>query len=324
MNMAKAPPLTIIYTIVGIYLLFERKYIWLLPLMFVFVWTYSLFPMLFIAAFFWTLIIAWNERKFEWRPLAYTLGGMILGNVINPYFPQNIWLFVEHFLQKFKVGDFAVAVGGEWYPYSGVELLLNFPIAFIAMLIGYILFAPRSGGKLPEKSAFLLMFVTVLLVSQFRSKRFAEYFPPFAILFAAFSWRDFLLSNVQSFRDETFFDGNQKTKSHKTYELVKQIGVWTLGIILVLWMFYNVAGINLTKWFNFKEDGLISNIQSNEPNDKYRRAMTWANENIPEGERIFNCNWDDFRNCFFSTQNTITSTDSTQIIFIRKIRKFIN
>jgi hypothetical protein len=31
-NMAKAPPLTIIYTIAGIYLLFERKYVWLLPL----------------------------------------------------------------------------------------------------------------------------------------------------------------------------------------------------------------------------------------------------------------------------------------------------
>src|ERR1044072_7926596 len=29
MNMAKAPPLTIIYTVLGIYLLFQRKYIWL-------------------------------------------------------------------------------------------------------------------------------------------------------------------------------------------------------------------------------------------------------------------------------------------------------
>ncbi len=303
MNMAKAPPLTIIYTIAGIYLLFERKYVWLLPLMFVFVWTYSLFPMLFIAAFIWTLIVAWNERRFEWRPVAYTFGGMVLGNVINPYFPQNIWLFVEHFLEKFKVGDFAVAVGGEWYPYSGVELLLNFPVAFTAMLIGYILFAPRS-GKLPEKSTFLLMFVTVLLVSQFRSKRFAEYFPPFAILFAAISWRDFLISNIQSqgdseIRTEAQIDSNKKSKSQKTYEIVKQIGVWTLGVILVLWMFYNIAGINLTRWFNFKEDGLISNIQSNEPNDKYRRAMTWANENIPEGERIFNCNWDDFPKLFF-------------------------
>lgn len=50
-NMAKAPPLTIIYTIAGIYLLFERKYVWLLPLMFAFVWTYSLFPLLLFAAF---------------------------------------------------------------------------------------------------------------------------------------------------------------------------------------------------------------------------------------------------------------------------------
>ena len=49
MNMAKAPPLTIIFTVAGIYLLFERKYVWLLPLMFAFVWTYSLFPLLFIG-----------------------------------------------------------------------------------------------------------------------------------------------------------------------------------------------------------------------------------------------------------------------------------
>ncbi len=100
MNMAKAPPLTIIYSVIGIYLLFERKYVWLLPLMFIFVWTYSLFPLLFIAAMIWVAIIAWNEQKFEWQPLAYTGGGMILGNIINPYFPQNIGLFFEHFVDK--------------------------------------------------------------------------------------------------------------------------------------------------------------------------------------------------------------------------------
>src|SRR5690606_30464250 len=65
MNMAKAPPLTIIFTVIGIYLLWERKYVWLLPLMFAFVWTYSLFPLLFIAAVIWAAIIAWNERRLE-------------------------------------------------------------------------------------------------------------------------------------------------------------------------------------------------------------------------------------------------------------------
>jgi hypothetical protein len=317
-NMAKAPPLTIIYTIAGIYLLFERKYVWLLPLMFVFVWTYSLFPLLFIAAVIWTIIIAWNERKFEWQPLAYTFGGMILGNIINPYFPQNFWLFYEHFVTKFKIGsDFAVSVGGEWYPFSGMELLMNLPIALIAMLAGYILFAPRN-GKLPEKSTFFLMFVTILLAAQFRSKRFAEYFPPFAILFAAFSWQEFLVPLVQLPEDfkrdiEPFLDRENKTEKQETYDTVKQVGVWSLGVILTVWMLYNLTGIDTTNWvseerkntvglrtlFNFKEDGLLSNIRGNEPNDKYSRAMAWANEEIPEGERIFNCNWDDFPKIFF-------------------------
>src|SRR5688572_11376440 len=100
MNMAKAPPLTIVFTIAGIYFLFERRYVWLLPLMFAFVWTYSLFPLLWIAALIWVVIIAWNERKFEWQPLAYTTAGMVLGNVINPYFPANLSLFWEHFITK--------------------------------------------------------------------------------------------------------------------------------------------------------------------------------------------------------------------------------
>src|SRR5690606_6022855 len=130
MNMAKAPPLTIIITVLGIHLLFQRRYIWLLPLMFAFVWTYSLFPLLWIASVIWVAVIAWNERRFEWEPLVYTTAGMILGNVINPYFPNNLSLFYEHFITKFKVGsDFVVAVGGEWYPYNGMELLTNLPVA---------------------------------------------------------------------------------------------------------------------------------------------------------------------------------------------------
>ena len=301
-NMAKAPPLTIIISIIGIYLLFERKYVWLMPLMFVFVWTYSLFPLLIFAAFFWTMIIAWNERRLEWRPLAYTLGGMILGNLINPYFPQNLGLFWEHFATKLKFGsDFAVSVGGEWYPYSGQELLMNFPIALIAMLVGYILFAPKN-GKLPEKSTFFLMFVTVLLVSQFRSKRFAEYFPPFAVLFAAFSWKDFLtpiaLQLPDDFRRglENFLDVENKPKQRGTPEIIKQVAVWVIGVFLVLWLFYNLNGVNFA---GIRETGLIETLRGNEANDKYQRATDWAKANIPEGERIFNCNWDDFPKLFF-------------------------
>ncbi len=314
MNMAKAPPLTIIISVIGIYLLFEKKYVWLLPLMFLFVWTYSLFPLLWIAALIWTVIIAWNEHRFEWRPLAYTTGGMVLGNIINPYFPQNLGLFWEHFITKIKIGsDFAVPVGGEWYPYSGQDLLTHFPVALIAMLIGYILFAPKN-GKLPEKATFLLMFVTVLLMSQFRSKRFAEYFPPFAILFAAFSWREFFKPSAPQLPDdfkreiEPFLDADKPTEKQSWLEIVRLAAVWTLGIVLAVVMFYNFIGIDFSDSErlkkipligSLKQIGLLTDIRGNDTNDKYRRAMDWAIQNIPEGERIFNCNWDDFPKLFF-------------------------
>ncbi len=302
MNMAKAPPLTIIITIAGIYLLFERKYIWLFPLMFVFVWTYSLFPLLLFAAIIWTAIIAWNERKFEWQPLAYTFGGMVLGNLINPYFPANLGLFFEHFWTKFKVGDFEVPVGGEWYAYSGIELLTHFPIALIAMLIGYILFAPKN-GKMPEKSTFFLGFVTILLVSQFRSKRFAEYFPPFAILFAAFSWKEFITPLVVQLPDyfkrdiEPLLDAAKDSVESANIKIFRQIVLGFIGAALVAILFFNFRGFE-----SLGQTGLISDIRNNEAADKYENAMRWTNENIPEGERIFNCNWDDFPKMFFYDQ----------------------
>ncbi len=311
MNMAKAPPLTIIITVAGIWLLFERKYIWLLPLMFAFVWTYSLFPLLFIAAVIWVAIIGWNERVFEWRPLVYTGAGMIAGNIINPYFPNNITLFVEHFITKFKIGsDFAVSVGGEWYPYSGMELLMEFPIALLAMLIGYILFMPR-GAKLPERATFFLVFVSILLAAQFRSKRFAEYFPPFAILFAAFSWHSFVnrpkVELPEDFREEIkpYLDA-KKSPGEQRLDAVKQAIPWVLGISLFGVLMGNMIGLQA---IGINYGGLMGTIRGNQADERYRRAMAWAtgvdengNENVPAGERIFNGNWDKFPKLFFLNQ----------------------
>lgn len=302
MNMAKAPPLTIVFTIAGIYFLFERRYVWLLPLMFAFVWTYSLFPLLWIAALIWVVIIAWNERKFEWQPLAYTTAGMVLGNVINPYFPSNITLFMEHFWTKFKIGsDFAVSVGGEWYPYTGMELLTHFPVAMLAVLIGYILFMPKN-GKLPEKATFFLMFVTILLAAQFRSKRFAEYFPPFAILFAAFSIQAFATKRAVELPDDFMRDLGPYLDSEKTHVSVsnwkvwKTAAVWAIGIVLTVLFFINMVGLQR---FGIEYGGLMGTINDNDSTSKYQKAAEWARDNIPEGERIFNANWDDFPKLFF-------------------------
>src|ERR1700682_48508 len=142
MNMAKAPPFAIIYLILGIHFLFQKKYWPLLPLGFVFTLTYDMFVLLIGAALIWVVVIGWAERRFEWRPVVWVLVGTTAGFVINPYFPHNLVLFYEHLKIKLTLNDFSTKVGGEWYPYTTWEFLGNSVVACVAMVVGYVAFDP--------------------------------------------------------------------------------------------------------------------------------------------------------------------------------------
>ena len=191
LNMAKAPPIAIVFTVLGIYLLFEKRYLLLLPLAFLFTWAYSLFIILFGMAVIWTCVVGWSERRFEWRPLAWTAAGTAAGLVVNPYFPKNLMLFIEHVRIKATLMSFSTEVGQEWYPYESWYLLGSCAVAFAAMVVGYVAYewADRKSAARP---LFLLVFSTILMVVSFRSRRWVEYWPPFAVLFAAFSLRPLL------------------------------------------------------------------------------------------------------------------------------------
>jgi hypothetical protein len=186
MNMAKAPPFAIIYLVIAIHLFFKRKYWPLLPLALTFTWTYDLFVLLVMATAFWVITIAVTEVKFEWRPLVYVLVGCAAGLVINPYFPHNLQLLFEHMQIKLTASDFDTKVGSEWYPYDSWEFLGNSLVACVAMFAGYIAFEP-SERKRAHFPLFLLLFSTALMIMTARWRRIAEYWPPFAVLFAAFT-----------------------------------------------------------------------------------------------------------------------------------------
>jgi hypothetical protein len=186
MNMTKAMSVSLALLVVGIHLLFRRKYVWLLPLAFLFTLAYDMFVLLGAAAAVWTAALLWSERRFEWRPLAWVAAGVVAGTVINPYFPENVRLLYEHVAMKATREGFKTAVGNEWYPYESWDFLRNCSVAFAAMLAGYVAFDPRQRER-AARPLFFLVFSTVLLVANARWRRFAEYWPPFAVLFAAFS-----------------------------------------------------------------------------------------------------------------------------------------
>jgi hypothetical protein len=314
LNMAKAPPISIIFMVAGIYLLFEKKYRWLALLAFLYVWTYSLFVTLGAAAVIWTAVVGWSERRFEWRPLVWTTLGTVAGFIINPYFPKNVTLFLEHLWIKVRVGDFSTSVGSEWYPYESWFFLGSCFVAFVAMLVGYIAFdwADRRRAARP---LFFLIFSTLLMVMSFRSRRFVEYWPPFAVLFAAFSLQTIfdgarasvgrlplhVLDELQPFLDR---DEHAATVRSRRYQEYWQTG--TAAVVALLLGAILVANVYET----------AKGIAGEAGPDRYKGGMDWVRGHVPEGEMVFNTDWDDFPKMFYydTTHTYASGLDPTYLL----------
>lgn len=287
MDMAKAISVSVVFLAAGIHLLFARKYFWLLPLAFLFTLAYDISMLLGVAALIWAAVLWRSERRVEWRPVLWVSVGILAGFVINPYFPLNVQLFYEHLLMKVRPGDFSTSVGGEWYPYDTWTFFQSCHVACVAAVTGYVLY---DGGdrKLSEVPLFFLIFSTVLLIINARWKRFAEYWPPFAVLFAAFALQSQLLraraAARQSTADEAAGEGARRWRPWRAAALV----VVTLALCLEMFL-------------NARDTG--RDIAATAPPDDYRAAMEWINANVPSGQMIFNINWDNFPKMFYYNTN---------------------
>ena len=315
MNMAKAMSVSIVLLVIGIQLLFTRRYVWLLPLAFVFTLTYDMFVLLAGAAALWTAVRLWSERRFEWQPLTWTLAGVAAGLVINPYFPENVQLLVSHALMKVRATDYSVAVGNEWYPYESWDFLRNCFIAFAAMFAGYIAFRwdERERDEI-QRALFFLVFSTGLLIVNARWRRFAEYWPPFAVLFAAFSLQLLFISARAKFNElpadvlddlQPFLDQHERAE---TAEGTKQQELWRIGVASFVGLLLAISMI-----FTIRHEA--REIAESAPPEEYRAAAEWLRQNVPPGEMIFNTDWDDFPKLFYydPTHAYVTGLDPTYL-----------
>jgi hypothetical protein len=301
LNMTKAPPFAIIYLVVAIHFLFQKRYWLLLIIAFLFTETYDVFPLLLIAALMWTMIIGWTERRIEWRPVMWVALGVLAGLVINPYFPQNLHLMYEHARIKITASDFNTKVGGEWYPYDSWEFLGNSLVACVSMVVGYVALDPteRKRGQYP---LFFALFSSLLLVLILRWRRIAEYWPPFAVMFAAFSlqpWIDGARSTLNRLPAdimeelEPFLDRDSHNAGKADSNLrdtIKIVAVSVVALILSVALFFNLRAS-------------VKEIGQSESHDYYRRGAEWLVAHVPEGHLIFNTDWDDFPRLFYYDSN---------------------
>lgn len=275
MSMPRAQSMSLLLLVLGLHWLLQGNYKLLLPLGFVFVWAYNAFPLLLVVAGTYAIATFMLERRIAWQAVVYPAMGIGLGLIINPYFPQNIDFIVGHLLPK--VGESSTPVGNEWSPYRTWTLVENSGVAFMAVLAGILALGWRE--KRIDKPTLTALGLTVLFgYMLFESRRFIEYFPPFALIF-------FALSAAPIFREWLVEYGKQRPYLHQL-----------APVALLLLLAYPLY-VGLTDACELLADS--------RPADRYADATIWLHDNAPDGTMVFQTDWDDFTRLFFYNTNAV-------------------
>jgi hypothetical protein len=285
MSITRAQSLSLLLLVLSLHWLLTGKHLRMLLLGFLFVWTYNGFPLLLAVTGLYVASVWLLERRFDLRPLIYSGIGIAAGLIINPYFPHNIVFIVQHILPK-VVDATSISVGNEWFPYTTAQILQNSPLALVAFLSGALaLGLSRRRMDIRTATAYLLAVLFGLML--FQSRRFIEYFPPFALIFAAFAW-----SPVTAQLHTWFHHPGEDQQA----VFVKQARA-VLGVLLALVLLFVGMRANL--------EASQASIQRSKPYTTYAGSSAWLAANTPPGSRVFQTDWDDFPRLFYyNTHNT--------------------
>jgi hypothetical protein len=308
MSITRAQSLSLAVLVLGLHCLLNGKYGRLSLLAFFYVWLYDAFPLLLLVAFLHAIAVWLVERRLELRPLVFVAAGTALGLLVNPYFPYNIVFAYRHILPKlFEATE--VSVGNEWYPYSTGQLLENSPLSLAAFLAGALALGLK-GERMDVRTATSFLAASLFGLMLFQARRFVEYYPAFALIFAALAWTPIIERN----RSVTSQPGGEMTEStgvQRRFQLRgrswSELGkAWLPFLMIAAFIVVGTLG---------SLSGTRDNLQGAKPYDLFAGASAWLQANTSAGERVFQTDWDDFPRLFFyNSDNTyIVGLDPTYL-----------
>ncbi len=325
MSLAKAPSTSLIILLLGLTWIFQYRLRRLFWLAFVYVWYYGGFALLGIAAAVQATVSVLHNRcitghdshrfvqkikalvgrhsrtprvrRLNLGLLISVFGGLLAGIMINPYFPNNI-SFYYHQVINIGVINFqkVIGVGGEWYPYGLINLIANGAFASILLVLAIIGLLVRA--KQQTKATWTLFILTVFFFFlTLKSRRYVEYYIPFAIIFSASSISG-ALAGLQLHRVWGEF---------RRLMLRQRIGQILLGLAGVYISL--AAGFVAGRDFHNEQRDLQHGFRT----DELASASAWLEANTPVGSRVVHSDWDEFPLLFYhNTHNTyIVGLDPT-------------
>lgn len=228
-NLDKAPAISLIALIVWLYALTHKKNVLLFFTSFFYVWLYSAWPILIIASFLWCITDGITQNIGDcthnsknllhphlYSPLTICLCGLLVGIIINPYFPTNIFFYKTLYLSiALLTKGVTFGIGSEWLPISPVSIIQSnilFGVLFLCTLswsVIQILHVCKKDfsqspiltpSSLSHISLFFGAFSILLFFFTMKSQRMSEYFIPISTCFIALSLSD-LIPSIASLKE---------------------------------------------------------------------------------------------------------------------------
>jgi len=253
------------------------RYWALFVLSFIFVWVYGGFVFLPVVVGAYVFLETLYQKKLVLRPLLYCLSGIILGLILHPQFPNIVSQLYYQIFQAGLGSGGAVAVGREWGPYELTNFLQTNVFVFILWLFAFALFFRRLWQKISLRATELWLFVLSLFffALALKSRRFAEYWVPFAVLFSAYSISPYFVQLNWA---------DVKNKLRDTWQLQAAAVVLVLALGTMAWQ--NVNLVN-----NYLKQAASTTL--------YKGASHWLLNNSWPGQIVFNTSWDQFPQLFY-------------------------
>jgi len=280
MSITRAQSLSLGILALGLAWMLEGKYKHLAILSFIYVWMYDAFPLMLAVAGLYSASIYLMERRIEYRPLLWTGIGIAAGMVVNPYFPSNLIFTYHHLLPKLQDAT-SISVGNEWYPYDTEQLLKNSLPALVAFGSGALALG-LTGRRMDVRTALMFLLTLLFGLMLFKARRFVEYFPPFALMFAAFAWSPLFPGGDQ-----------QSVASMRLADYAKRnLAPIFLALAVMAGMIRSIPATQVQ-------------MAKSKPYGLYADASRWLVENTAKGDLVFQTDWDDFPRLFFYNTHNI-------------------
>ncbi len=284
MNLGKASAFVVLLFLITIIALIERRHKLLFAISFIWAWTHGSFIMApLLAAIMVGVDFLRTNNTNEPRPslraimtpLSTALTGIIMGTVINPYFPRNIPFIVEQSLLIPLSSPGLTNAGGEWFPSTVEGLLGGATLLFLLFIFALPLFFIK---KQPREHWFLFFITLFLLILTMRTRRTIEYLVLPMLLFMSVAIREGydLLTHVGD-------------RIRRWLEREPRLN-W--GLLLI------VGGLILAVTIR---DGstLVNEYRSGISGTAFKSAATWLRENSVQDAIVYHTNWDEWPMLFY-------------------------